>query len=859
MYKYLKMKKKYQLKRVITILLCTLVFYSIEAQVTLSTDFTDNNYKNQPLHNIWDVANRISPKNGSNIRPGLKMNIVRMVGGIRKVVNGVSQKDLDFDPCLYDSINNTYVYRWEPLIERLNKVVNSQTEILQIALDQPPWAFQHGYTFIPEGTRDNINFRENEKMSIYGNSLPPANKQAYHDFIKALMTKLVETYGEDQVLKWRFRVGSEIETPEHWYGTKQDFIEHFENTEKAVRSILPNAIVGLHTRAPGFVYRSGTVLNYKGEPFASFVDDLIEYSFDNNLRYDFWGISDYVIIGNSSLRNMKDKYDKLFSGLVDHPKWNTNTKIDLMEYATVTTMNGADGKGFINNATSHAEIVELAFSNIFYKNKDKGLEFVYRWGNKTGTQDPPAIATLNTMNGLTHYTTELSGTPNTSTNELDAFFAKNELTSEYDAMIYNYNSNSLNYRDNELVNLSFSTDLPVGTTLYYRSLSYGEDNNKLQSFLKENPGTVKSGFNNRGDASRILTEAGLIAYNLYVNPNPHEFSEWTSVETTARTDGGSGSVITVNTELPSFAFQKFEFRSAAFFVKPIAPTTVIWTTTEDFLPWSAVTSGVVVNADNDKLSLSFSDGFAFPMAAITGLNINSELFGTLRMVIRNSTEKSNVQMAANVPGTGFSTSRKNITVPNDNEWRTIDVDLTDWALWTGIITEFKIYNSVKTGAFEIDSMEFIPLETASTYNVILTQEGNGLLNYTSGTAFTGQEFSLNAIAHKGWEFQGWTGDITSTDNPLDIIVNSDLNIKAVFTQKPLSVKENLLKDVIVYPNPSNDGIFNINVSVNKSWEVYSITGNKILTGNGDKVNISSFSQGIYILKIGGSFKKLLRN
>lgn len=40
--------------------------------------------------------------------------------------------------------------------------------------------------------------------------MPPADKQAYHGFIKALMTKLVETYGEEKVLSWRFRVGSEI-------------------------------------------------------------------------------------------------------------------------------------------------------------------------------------------------------------------------------------------------------------------------------------------------------------------------------------------------------------------------------------------------------------------------------------------------------------------------------------------------------------------------------------------------------------------------------------------------------------------------------------------------------------------------
>lgn len=195
------------MKKNLVLVLFAFFFSSINAQVQMSTDFTDDANKKEPLHNIWSIANRISPKNGSNIRPGLKMNIVRMIGGIKKTVNGQNVKDLDFDTCLYDSINNVYVYRFERLTERLDKILNSQTEIHQIVLDQPSWAFQHGYTFIPTGTRDNVNFREDEQISIYGNSLPPADKQAYHDYIKALMTHLVATYGEEKVLSWRFRVG----------------------------------------------------------------------------------------------------------------------------------------------------------------------------------------------------------------------------------------------------------------------------------------------------------------------------------------------------------------------------------------------------------------------------------------------------------------------------------------------------------------------------------------------------------------------------------------------------------------------------------------------------------------------------
>jgi hypothetical protein len=849
-------------KEKLILVLSLFIFIGLEAQVTLSTDFTDNAKQNEPLHNIWSVANRISPKNGSNIRPGLKMNTVRMIGGIKKVVDGKDVKDLDFDTCLYDSINNKYVYRFEPLIDRLNKIINSQTELLQIVLDQPSWAFQHGYTFIPTGTRDNVNFREDEQISIYGNSLPPADKQAYHDYIKALMTKLVETYGEAQVLSWRFRIGSEIETPDHWFGTKQDFIEHFENTEQAIRAVLPEAIVGLHTRAPDFVFKNGTVLNYKGEPFASFAEDLITYAFDNNLRYDFWGISDYVIIGNSNLRNMRTKFDKLFGGLVNHPKWNSNATIDLMEYATVTTMNGADGRGFINAETTHAEIVELSFSNIYYKNKDKGLDLIYRWGNRTGSQDPPAITALNSMNGKIHYASDVSGTPNTSSNDIDAFFAKNETAAEYDILIYNYNGSSLTYRTNETVNVEFDSELPAGTTLYYRSLSYDETNNKLQNFLQDNAGLgyVKSGFNNRGSADRILTEAGLVAYEAYTNPNPHEYTDWKSIVTIPREDGGVGSKINTTTELGSFAFEKFEFRTEDYFLETITPATVVWTTTEDFSPWTAVSSGMTVNTDDDKLTLNYSSGFVFPMAAITGLNIDSDLYSTLRLVVKNNTEGSTLQMAANVPGTEFAAGRKKITIPNDDEWHTIDVDLTNWSHWSGIINEFKVYERVSTGSIVFDKIEFIPLDSENVFDITITKEGQGLLNYASGTSFAGQKFNLSAVPDQGWVFQGWTGDIVSTDNPLNITISSNLNIEATFVQETLSTDSSFQNNTFtVYPNPSSNGIFTLKNNDSKKWEVYDVRGVKVLSGNGKTIDVSNFSNGMYIIKLNNTYKKVLFN
>ena len=850
------MSKERSFKKYIYYLLCSVFFSNMNAQIKLSTDFTSENDKKRPIHNIWNTANRISPRYGSNIRTGLKMNIVRMIGGINKKVNGENVKDLDFDPCIYDSINNTYVYRWEPLIDRLNKVVNSQTEILQIALDQPPWAFQHGYTFIPEGTRDNVNFRENERISTYGNSLPPADKQAYHDFIKALMTKLVETYGEEKVLSWRFRVGSEIETPEHWYGTKQDFIDHFANTESAVRSVLPNAKVGLHTRNPGFLYKNGTILNYKGEPYASFIEGLIDYNYANNIKCDFWGLSDYIIIGNSDKRDMNGKYTKNFLPLINNPKWNPETSIDIMEYKTVTTMNGADGKGTIGCETSHREIVELIFSNIFYRNNDKGLEHIYRWGNVYSSENPDAIKELNTMLDMVRYETTVSGNPITATNELDAIFTKKELENEFDVLIYNFNSSSISYRDDENVDISFFTDVPVGTTFYYRSKSYGKENNKLQNFLINNSHYVMSGFDEKGDPSRTLSEEGYTAFLNYENPNPHQFTKWKSITTLERNDGMSGSEIKISTHIGSFAFEKFEFRPEASFVNAITPANFVWTSSEDFSSWFAVKGGMTIETENDKLNVAFSSEASWPAFSINNLNLDSGLYGTLRIVVKNNTDKPDLQMFPNATGVSSKIGRKKETVPNDNQWHTLDFDLKNWGIWTGTINEFEFYNNFSSGSIVFDRIEFIPIN-ATNHTVTLSKEGQGLLNYSSGTAMSGQEISLNAIANEGWEFIGWEGDIVSSANPLEISVTSDMNIKAIFSNGNLSVDSKDTPHYKVFPNPSANGVFQLESQQTKSWMVYTITGQKIAEGTGTVVDISSFPRGVYVLKIHNTVVQLL--
>ncbi len=764
----------------ILIITLNLLFASItlQAQVMVSTDFSNEDLATFEYYNIWDVANRISPKNGSGVRPDLKVNLVRMIGGIKKVVDGENVPDLDFDPCHYDSVSNTYVYNWDPLIQRLDKIVNSQVEIHQIVVDQPPWAFQHGYTFIPEGTMDSVHFREDERMTIYGNSLPPADKVAYHDFIKALMSKLLEVYGEEQVLAWRFRIGSEIETPDHWKGTEQDFIEHFANCERAIRAILPEAKIVVHTRPPDFIYKGGTVPNYTGEAIKSFANGLIEYCFDNNVRYDYWGISDYVVTTRDEDRLISQKYEKIFAPLVDHPKWNADAKLDLMEYGTITTMNAKDGNGLINCMSSHREIIELEFAQQYYKFADKGLESIYRWGNRPNTLDPINIAMLNTMLGLQRYETQVSGNANNGNNKLNAFFGKSKNGEGLDALVYNYNPVSMSDLDEEELTLSFEIDQPVGTVLYFRSLAYGKEHNKLQAFLENEPssGWIKSGFDRYGDPSRTLNDAGAQAYADFVHDNDPYYTQWQAITTVERTDGKAGSVVMLSTTLNSFAFKKYEFRYVPGTVQAIMPTELRWTSDDDFQDFTFSQANATI-AD-DLLTLSIEGKYP---NVIYNNPISTSLYSKFRIVLKNETA-SDIFYFAFYKGDQKTQPRFKPTV-NQTNFNSYTIDLASNANWNGTISRFHIEtaNKAEMGTVTIDSIELIPNEGA-LLNVDLQTEGEGCLNYSSGSCFNGQAFSIEATPFFGWEFDEWVGDVSSSENPLNISITEDMSIKAVFKE-----------------------------------------------------------------------------
>lgn len=58
----------------------------------------------------------------------------------------------------------------------------------------------------------------------------------------------------------------------------------------------------------------------------------------------------------------------------------------------------------------------------------------------------------------------------------------------------------------------------------------------------------------------------------------------------------------------------------------------------------------------------------------------------------------------------------------------------------------------------------------------------GETSLSSGTYKIGQELELEATPNEGWQFAEWTGDTSSTENPLGFTLQEDMSITAVFTE-----------------------------------------------------------------------------
>ena len=74
-----------------------------------------------------------------------------------------------------------------------------------------------------------------------------------------------------------------------------------------------------------------------------------------------------------------------------------------------------------------------------------------------------------------------------------------------------------------------------------------------------------------------------------------------------------------------------------------------------------------------------------------------------------------------------------------------------------------------------------PETTTYTLTTSVSPQGGGSVTPASGTFDEGENVTVEASANDGWVFDSWTGDVQSTNNPLNFTITANTSLTANFT------------------------------------------------------------------------------
>ena len=165
---------------------------------------------------------------------------------------------------------------------------------------------------------------------------------------------------------------------------------------------------------------------------------------------------------------------------------------------------------------------------------------------------------------------------------------------------------------------------------------------------------------------------------------------------------------------------------------------------------------------------------------------------------------------------------------------------------TDIANKVRIHNTIiDMGAHEFGAAAYVP--AALTINVI----GNGSVTPNDTVYNTGEVATLTATPDAGWQFDGWSGDTTTTTNPLQLTMDSNTTVTAQFSPT-VSISEQASQiNFSLYPNPADTHVFINYDGVVSSIAIYNAIGKKLkpISQETDRVDISSLASGVYFIAI----------
>ena len=142
----------------------------------------------------------------------------------------------------------------------------------------------------------------------------------------------------------------------------------------------------------------------------------------------------------------------------------------------------------------------------------------------------------------------------------------------------------------------------------------------------------------------------------------------------------------------------------------------------------------------------------------------------------------------------------------------------------------------------------IALSGLNPFSFVVTQVANPIIAPTGSRTFTisykpafvGPKSAIVTIANNDPNESAYTFSITAKTTTVTSLDNeNNLDIETVS----------------IYPNPSNNGLFNLSTPMD--WKVYSVIGKELKSGKGDLINLSEQSKGIYLLKMNNKVEQIV--
>jgi hypothetical protein len=123
--------------------------------------------------------------------------------------------------------------------------------------------------------------------------------------------------------------------------------------------------------------------------------------------------------------------------------------------------------------------------------------------------------------------------------------------------------------------------------------------------------------------------------------------------------------------------------------------------------------------------------------------------------------------------------------------------------WSGDLTSTE---NPATHTLAADVAVTATFELIPEHTLTITVVGSGEVTVNGDTyaepvvVMQGTELTLDVVPAEGWEFDGWSGDLTGSTCPAAVEMNADCGVTATFTEVT-GVTPDALSQVRVYPNP----------------------------------------------------------